>query len=125
MGDPVLGHRDAASLPGRPIRQGLTRKQQVIAYDVDREVIPQVAERPGRVVDGVDVRRKARLCKPQRAGFVNAPRPPGIVRIGQADVAALVVREVQVVAAERILDSVGHANQRWMRDADVAMFSHV
>ena len=55
---------------------------------------------------------------PQRPRFVHGPGSGHRIRVGQPDIDAPVIGEVQVVAAEGILDPVRHTDER--RPGDVA-----
>ena len=67
--------------------------------------------------------QEVRLGEMQRAGRVDRPRAGDVVRVRQADVAALVVGEVQVVAAEAVRQPVGRPDQR--RPLDVGADARV
>ena len=54
----------------------------------------------------------------QAAGRVNSPWAEQFVRVGEANVQPLVVREIEVVPTQRIVDPLGYANQRRTLDVD-------
>jgi len=58
------------------------------------------------------LRQKARLLELQTAGWVNPPRSQQAICIGEPDVAALVVGEIEVVVAEPALDPVRGPDHR-------------
>ena len=82
---------------------------------------------PFRVVDmhvgRGHVPREARRVQPEDARLVGPPRPGQVVGIGQSDVAAVVVGEVEVVAAEWARDPVRDTDQR--RAVDVVAHAGV
>ena len=56
------------------------------------------------------------LLEMETAGDMDAPRPGQRIRVRKTDVAALVVREVEVVAPEPVGHPIRHANQRGTLD---------
>ena len=57
------------------------------------------------------------VAQMQRAGWMDLPRSGERIRERQSDVRALVVREVEVVATERVVHPLGNAQER--RPVDV------
>ena len=58
------------------------------------------------------LRQKARLLELQTAGWVNPPRSQQAICIGEPDVAALVVGEIEIVVAEPAVDPVRDPDHR-------------
>ena len=59
----------------------------------------------------------------QAAGRINRPGSGEVTGVAQANVAALVIGEIELVIPEPMLDPVGHADRRWALDvpADARM----
>ena len=70
-------------------------------------------------------RREVRRLQCERSGRVHAPRTGERVGAGEPDVRTLVVGEVQVVAAERLLDPVGNPDERGAVDVGPHPVVHV
>lgn len=63
-----------------------------------------------------DVAETGRLVQLQRARGVDGPRPFQPIGIGQADVLALVVAEVEIILPQPVGQPLWHADQRWAVD---------
>ena len=55
---------------------------------------------------------KMRLSQLHTSGRMNGPRPRQRIGIGKSDIAALVIREIQIVPTKRSLHPIGHAYER-------------
>jgi hypothetical protein len=62
--------------------------------------------------------QKARLLQPQTTRDMNTPRPCHLIGVGEPDVAALVIGEVEVVLAEPAGDPIGNPDRRRSLDVD-------
>ena len=139
-GDAVGGHRDPGALLA-VLAHAVEVHADLVAFVVDvhigrrdvglEVVLPGAGTRDvpaDRLADGFERRafgREVRGIQRERPRRVHAPRAGERVGEGQPDVRPLVVREVQVVATERLLDPVRDPDERRAVDVGAHPSVHV